>query len=130
MTNLAIAGLGRFAARLGTVRFDDTDGAFFGFGAPEEATIASGVLTVTKPLVRPLPESSTADQVDSIVYTGAQEGDILILVSDATNTITVDDANINLGAATRAIAPGGTLVLRYDGTQWTEVLFLAASDNA
>ncbi|MGD9724736.1 MAG: hypothetical protein AB7U76_26160 [Pirellulales bacterium] len=130
MTNLAIAGLGRFAARLGALRFDDTDGAFFGFGAPEEATIASNVLTVTKPLVRPLPESSTADQVDSIVYTGAQEGDILILVSDATNTITVDDANINLGAATRAIAPGGTLVLRYDGTQWTEVLFLAASDNA
>lgn len=50
----------------------------------------------------------------------------------AGHTITVDDANINLGAATRAVAPGGSLLLRYDGVedQWTEVAFLAAADNA
>lgn len=97
--------------------------------AASEATVASGVLTVTTPFVNVLPESSTADQVDSIVYTGAVEGTILICVSKATNTITFDDANINLGAATRAVAPGGAIALYYDGSQWTELVFIAATDN-
>lgn len=115
--------------------FDSEDnrveiGSFLGFGALETPTIASGVLTVTKSLVNPLPESSTADQVDSIVAAGAQAGDLLIIHVPATNTITFDDANINLGAATRAVAPGGTLALIFDGTQWSEVLFTAATDNA
>lgn len=102
----------------------------FGFGAAEDSTIASGVLTVTGSYVNALPESTTADQVDSIVKAGVQDGDILLIVSKATNTITVDDANINLGAATRAIAPGGSLLLYYDGTQWTEHSFVAATDNS
>lgn len=50
-------------------------------------------------------------------------------VSKATNTITFDDANINLGAATRAVAPGGAIALYYDGTEWTELAFIAATDN-
>jgi len=104
-------------------------GSFLGFGALETPTIASGVLTVTKSFVNPLPESSTSDTVDSIVATGVQAGDLLFIHVPATNTITFDDANINLGAATRAVAPGGSLVLIYDGTQWSEVVFLAASDN-
>ncbi len=60
------------------------------------------------------------------------DGDLLLLTTVAGHTITVDDANINLGAATRAVAPGGSLLLRYDGVedQWTEVAFLAAADNA
>lgn len=103
---------------------------FFGLGAAESATVASGVLTVTRPYVDVLPESSTSDTVDSIVYTGASDGDFLLLVSKATNTITVDDANISLGAATRAIAPGGSLLLFYNGTQWVEHSFLTASDNS
>lgn len=98
--------------------------------AYETPTIASGVLTVTQTLVDPQPESSTSDTITSIVYADASEGSILILQVKATNTITVDDANINLGAATRAIAPGGNLILVYDGTQWTELSFLAASDNS
>ena len=98
--------------------------------AYETPTIASGVLTVTQSLVDPQPESSTTDTVDSIVWADASEGSILILQVKATNTITVDDANINLGAATRAIAPGGNLMLIYDGTSWTELSFLAASDNS
>jgi hypothetical protein len=98
--------------------------------AYETPTIASGVLTATQTLVDPQPESSTTDTVDSIVYADASEGSILILQVKATNTITVDDASINLGAATRAIAPGGSLILVYDGTQWTELTFLAASDNS
>lgn len=97
--------------------------------AVEEPTIASGVLTVTQTFVDPQPESSTTDTIDSIVYADASEGSILILHVKATNTITVDDAVINLGAATRAIAPGGSLILIYDGAQWTELTFLAAADN-
>jgi hypothetical protein len=102
-----------------------------GISAP---TIASGVLTISgNPIVvNPLPESSTSDELDSIVIKGAggvKAGDLLLLHVPATNTITVDDANINLAAATRAIAPGGSLLLVYDGTQWSEVSFTAATDN-
>lgn len=103
-----------------------------GFGAGEAVTIVSGVATVTKPYVILDAEGAgTTDTLDSIVYTGVADGDLLLLVSTATDTITVDDANINLGDATRAIAPGGSLLLRYDGTQaqWTEVAFLTAADN-
>lgn len=95
-------------------------------------TILSGVLTIRgNPLVvNPLPESATSDQLDSIVCVPpAQPGDLLLLHVPATNTITVDDANINLGAATRAIAPGGSLLLVFAGTEWSEVAFIAASDN-
>ncbi len=101
-----------------------------GLGPAETPTIASGVLTVTKTHVNPLPESSTSDTVDSIVCVpAAEEGDLILIAIPATNTITFDDANINLAAATRAVAPGGSLLLIYDGTQWTELFFLAASDN-
>jgi hypothetical protein len=106
-----------------------TASSLFNLGA-SESTVASGVLTVTTPYVNVLPESSTADTVDSIVYTGATTGTLLICTSTATNTITFDDANINLGASTRAVAPGGSITLFFDGTQWTELTFLTASDNA
>lgn len=104
------------------------------FGAAEEVTIASGVATVTKSYVRLTSESSTSDQLDTITKADATDGDILILVPKSTDTITVDDANIDLGAATRAVAPGGVIVLLYNagaagGASWQEVLFLAASDN-
>jgi hypothetical protein len=104
----------------------------FGFGTGEAVTIVSGVATVTKPFVILDAEGAgTTDQLDTITYTGAAGGDLLMLISNATDTITVDDANINLGAATRALAPGGTLLLRYDAgeSQWTEVSFLAGADN-
>jgi hypothetical protein len=93
------------------------------------ATIASGVLTVTDTVVIPLPESGTSDTIDTITKAGVVAGDLLLLHVPATNTITVDDANVNLAAATRAIAPGGSLFLVYDGTQWSEISFVAATDN-
>ena len=102
---------------------------FFGFGTLTAPTIASGVLTVTGSFIDPQPESGTADTVDSIVLTGVQAGDLLYIHIPATNTITFDDAVINLGAATRAVAPGGSLLLVYDGTQWSEMFFTAATDN-
>ena len=104
---------------------------FFGFGTLTTPTIASGVLTVTGSFVNPDPEGGgTTDTVDSIVMTGVQAGDLLLIHVPATNTITFDDAVINLAAATRAVAPGGSLLLVYDGTQWSEVLFTAATDNS
>lgn len=103
-------------------------------GAPTISTIASGVLTVTGSFISMAAESSTTDTVDSITVSGTTvaDGDLLVLIADVGDTITVDDAAINLGAATRAVGPGGCLILRYDGaeTQWTEVVFLAGADNA
>lgn len=103
------------------------------FSKLETATIDSGVLTVTGDsfMVNPLPENSTADQIDSIACTKQLKfGDLLMLFVPATNTITVDDANINLGDSTRAIGPGGNLVLMWNGTKWNEISFLAGADNS
>lgn len=98
-------------------------------GPHEVQTIASGVLTTTQSYVWAAAESSTSDQVDSIVADWAQDGDFLVIVADTGDTITIDDANIDLGAATRAVAPGGSITLRFDGTTWAEYQFLAAADN-
>ena len=135
-----ISSLGALAFRSKTndvdlLTFDPADNRvqldkFLGFGTPESSAIATGVLTVTKSFVIPLPESSTSDTVTSIVMAGAQAGDVLLVHVPATNTITFDDASINLGAGTRAVAPGGSLLLVFDGTQWTELFFTAATDNA
>ena len=108
--------------------------AWLRLGAPTVSTIASGVLTVTGSFTAAAAESSTTDQVDSITVSGTTvaDGDLLVIIADAGDTITFDDANINLGAATRAVAPGGALILRYDAadTSWTELVFLAGSDNS
>lgn len=108
------------------------EGSFLRLGAPDIVTIASGIATVTKGFTALAAESGTADQLDTLTYADAGDGDLIFLIADVGDTITVDDANINLGAATRAIAPGGCLLLRYDvaETQWTEVIFLAGADNA
>jgi len=100
------------------------------FGAHELVTIATGVATITKSNVWLAAESSTSDQLDTLTKADAADGDIVLLRSDTGDTITVDDANIDLGAATRAIAPGGCLALIYDGTSWAELFFIAAADNA
>jgi hypothetical protein len=95
-------------------------------------TIVGGVATVAAltPVIVLAAESGTADTLDTLTVTGARAGDTTILVADTGDTITVDDANIDLGAATRAVAPGGSLHIRYDGTSWVEVAFLTAADNA
>jgi len=106
------------------------EGALIRLGAPSIVTIVSGVATITTGFVALAAESSTTDQLDTLTLAGAGEGDFVLLIADVGDTITVDDANIDLGAATRAIAPGGCLALRYDGTSWCEVFFLAGADNA
>lgn len=99
-------------------------------GAAEDVTIATGVATITKSLVELTSESSTTDQLDTLTMSGAAEGDIVILTAAAGHTITVDDANIDLGAANRAIGADGSLVLRRSATGWVEVAFLASADNS
>lgn len=98
----------------------------------QSVTIASGVATVPylTPVILLVGEGAANDQLDTLTVADIQAGDTTILISDGSDTITVDDANIDLGAATRAIAPGGSLGLRYDGTSWVETFFLTAADNA
>ena len=102
----------------------------FALGAGEAVTLVSNVATITKSYVILDAEGAgTTDQLDTLTKADAAAGDIVLLTVTATDTITVDDANINLAAATRAIAPGGSLMLVYDGTEWTELFFTAATDN-
>lgn len=107
------------------------EGGILSLGAPEEVTLVSGVATITKGYVQLDAEGAgTTDTLDTLTLAGAGAGDIVLLTVNATDTITVDDANIDLGAATRAIAPGGKLALIFDGTSWAELFFLAGADNA
>ncbi len=105
------------------------EGAKVRNGAPTIVTIASGVATITTGFVALAAESSTTDTLDTITVAGAVDGDELLLIADVGDTITVDDANINLGAATRAIGPGGHLRLFYNVDKWNELTFLAGADN-
>lgn len=106
-----------------------TLGAGLCLGAAEAVTIAGGVATVTKPFVNLAGQGGENDQLDTLTYTGAAEGQLCILSTSGTKTITVDDANIDLGAATRTIAaPGTYLVLIYNGTSWGELAYIAG-DN-
>lgn len=106
------------------------EGAKLRLGTPPIVTIVSGVATVTTGFVALAAESSTTDTVDTITVAGAVDGDLLLIVPDAGDTITIDDANINLGAATRALAPGGSMLLYYNVNKWNELTFLAGADNA
>jgi hypothetical protein len=115
-----------------TTGFAATDvvaSARFGLGTATTPTIAGGVLTVTSSNVNPLPETSTADTVDSIVKADQAAGDLLLIHVPATNTITFDNSGtMLLGAATRAVAPGGSILfLAVSTTVWHEVAFLAAA---
>ena len=97
----------------------------------QSVTIASGVATVAAltPVILLIGEGANSDTLDTLTVANVQAGDTTILISDGSDTITVDDANIDLAAATRAIAVGGSLGLRYDGTSWVELFFTAAADN-
>lgn len=102
-------------------------------GAPEVVTIASGVATISQSFVQLAAESSTSDQLDSLALaSGATPaaGTLVLLTADSGDTITVDDANIDLGNSTRALAgPNQFLLLVYNGSSWSEVAF-AAGDNS
>jgi phage/plasmid primase-like uncharacterized protein len=98
----------------------------------QTVTIASGVATVAKltPVILLAGEGSNADTLSTLTVANIKAGDETCLACAADETITVDDANIDLGAGTRDVAGGGSLGLRYDGTSWVETYFLTAADNA
>ncbi len=98
-------------------------------GTPEVVTILSGVATITRSFVRAAAESGTTDTIDTITKADAKIGDLLYLEADVGDTITVDDANINLGDATRVLTNiGQYLVLMFNGTEWAEMSY-CAGDN-
>lgn len=100
--------------------------------ASQTVTIASGVATVPAltPHVVLAAESSTSDQLDTLTVTGARLGDTVLLTADAGDTITVDDANIDLSAATIALSGVISLLLWYNGTGWSQIVTSGAVDNA
>lgn len=108
------------------------EGSWQRLGTPTICTIASGVLTATGSFIAAAAESGTTDTVDSIALSGttAVAGDRLLIVADTGDTITFDDAAINLGDTTRAVAPGGHISLYFNGTKWNELTFLAGADNS
>ena len=128
----ALSGLTTIVASglITSAGYRSSGAAHFGFGSGEAVTIVSGVATVTKPYVILDAEGAgTTDTLDSITYSGQAAGDILILTVNATDTITADNsATLLLGAATRAIAPGGCLILlATSATIWVELAFLTAA---
>ena len=127
-------GSGALTAGAGTLASAAVTGkvtaGLLSLGTPETVTLVSNVATITKShVILDAEGAGTTDQLDTLTLASAAAGDVVLLRVNATDTITVDDANINLGAATRAIAPGGALLVYYDGTEWTELVFIAATDN-
>ncbi len=112
----------------GSARFTTAAG-FWGFGAPEAVTIASGVATITRPYVQLTSESGTTDTIDTWVYTGQANGDRVRFIPKATDTITFDNsATMLLGDTTRVVAPGGYIDFELVGTTvWQERGFLTAA---
>lgn len=112
------------------IKIGPTGAGVFSLGTAENVTIATGVATVTRPIVILDAEGAgTTDTLDSIVKAGQTAGELLLLMVNATDTITLDNsATLLLGAATRAIAPGGSMLLvATSATVWTEVTFLTAA---
>jgi hypothetical protein len=105
----------------------------FSFGQPYKVTIASGVATIPageRSFIRLESESSTTDTLDTITKADAEVGDFLLLEAFPGHTITVDDANIDLTAATVALTDVGQyLGLIYNGAGWSEC-FKALGDNS
>ena len=112
------------------VKVGPTGAGVFSLGTAETVTLVSGVATVTRPLVILDAEGAgTTDTLDSIVKSGQTAGELLLVLVNATDTITADNSStLLLGAATRAIAPGGSLLLlATSATVWTEIAFLTAT---
>lgn len=132
-TNAFTIVAGGITITAGAVRLSDAGATFLGLGAAENATLACGAVTVTKPLVNLANESCMADQLDSITYTNVAEGDLLLLTHEANDgDLTVDDGNIDLGAATRVLSdnePGHSLLLRRGPSTFSEVSFVQADNS-
>lgn len=103
--------------------------AHLGLGTPEDVTIVTGVATITKSHVNLAGEGATTDTLDSIVKTGQAIGDLLLIICSGAYTITFDNSStLILGAGTRAMAAGSSMLLvATSATVWREVSFLTAA---
>lgn len=112
VASLIFAGAGRFA-----------------LGTPEDVTIAGGVATATRPYVNLIGEGATTDTLDSIVKGDTAAGDLLLISCSGAYTITFDNsATLLLGAGTRAMAQGSSmLLLATSATIWKEISFTTAA---
>ena len=111
------------------VKIGPTGAGVFSLGTAEAVTIATGVATVTRPLVDLAGEGATTDTLDSIVKSGQTAGELLLIQCSGAYTITFDNSStLILGAGTRAMAAGSTmLLLATSATVWREVTFLTAA---
>lgn len=91
-------------------------------GVDTTLTIASGVVTRTRIRHTIAAETGTADNLDTI--NGGSEGDVLELVADAGDTITLTaSGNLRLHqSVVRNLDVTHPTVLRHDGTNWVESL--------
>ena len=94
-------------------------------GVPVDATVASGVLTVTGlgSSINLIGEGATTDTITSIVKADQVIGDLLFIRSLDADVMTFDNgATILLSAATHAIAVGGSILfIAITATVWAEI---------
>lgn len=84
----------------------------FNAGATIAATIASGIITATRPHISLVPETGTADVLNSI--TNGSDGKVIFLsVLDVGDTITVN--NYDVAAGNIGLRAGGTYDLATQG---------------
>lgn len=84
----------------------------FNAGATIAATIASGIIAATRPHISLVPESGTADVLNSITN-GYDGKTILLSVLDVGDTITIN--NYNVAAGNISLREGGTYDLSAQG---------------
>ncbi|MBU1176163.1 MAG: DUF2793 domain-containing protein [Alphaproteobacteria bacterium] len=106
------------SAASGFVRFNGLVGAEVSF-----PSIASGVLAVSTSFAVPVPQSGTADDVDSI--SGGADGALLIVTGTAGNSLTFRDGvgNLKLGGNRVLNAFEDALMLVRRGSDWIELSF-------
>ena len=129
LTVTAAATISGLVTMTAGLKIGPTGAGVFSLGTAEAVTIATGVATVTRPLVDLAGEGATTDTLDSIVKSGQTAGELLLIQCSGAYTITFDNSStLILGAATRAMAAGSTMLLvATSATVWREVTFLTAA---
>lgn len=95
-------------------------------------TIASGAITITQPghVTIDTESAAASDDLDTITYSGAQTGDLLILsAANSSRTVVVKDAtgNIHTSGDFSLDHSRDTIMLIYTSSVWCEV---ARSNNS
>lgn len=91
-----------------------------------ETLIATGVFTASTSYMRVGAESGTSDSVSTITWSGATDGQILMLSVTSGDTITFTNdtagaANLDLGSNVVLDSSNERLILQFDGTNWVQL---------